>query len=88
MNDPFKIPSLRDLDCLITWPRGSVGEAQDMALLSRLLSLCEQHGFGRVPQLAAEIGEIWRDPAKREAFEQRKQKHLAFMDECRRATQP
>lgn len=81
----MSIPTLSDLACLNTWPSGSMGEAQDKVLLQQLLTLCEQHGFGRVPQLAAEIEEIWRDPAQREMYQRCKEKHLAFMEECRKA---
>lgn len=80
-----KTPSLDDLRCLIGWPDGTVGYAEERALLSVLLSLCEQYGYGRVPQMAAWIEEIWRDPSKMAEFERRKQEHLAFMAKCRAA---
>lgn len=76
-------PTLHDLNCLITWPPGSVGEAEDTLMLQQLLALCRKHGFGRVPQLAASIEEIWRDPTKVEDYEKSKAAHLRMMAEAR-----
>ncbi len=81
-------PTLNDLDCLVTWPRGTVGEHNDRFLIEQLLSLCQLHGFGRVPQLAAQIEEIWRDPARCEVYERSKVRHLQMMDEARKLSQP
>lgn len=73
------IPKLNDLKCLSTWPEGSVGEKQQMELISDLLELCKEHGFGNVPQVAAWIEDIWRNPEELQKYQKGKQKHLDFM---------
>ncbi len=65
-----------------------MGESEERLLVERLLSLCQQHGFGRVPQLAAQIEEIWRDPARREVYERSKVRHQRMMEEARKVSQP
>jgi len=79
-------PTLDDLKCLVTWPPGSRGEQEETVLVGQLLSLCQQHGFGRVAQLTERIEAIWRDPAVRCSEESSKRKHLAFLDKCQLAT--
>jgi len=81
-----KTPTLSDLECLITWPPGSVGELRDTELLRQLLSMCRQHGFGRVPQLAAQIEAIWRDPDIVVEYQAGKERHMRFMRECQEAS--
>jgi hypothetical protein len=73
------VPTLEQLECLITWPRGSKGWQSERALLAVLLMLCKGHGFGRVPQLCAAIEEIWRDPSRREAHEKLRKQHFVAM---------
>lgn len=69
-------PSLDELECLICWPKNTVGEREERALTKALLELCRQHGFGRVPQLAAQIEDIWRNPDKVMQYEKDKQDHI------------
>ena len=52
-------PTFDDLKCLNSWPEGSVGEYNEELLIKSLLVLMENHGFGRVHQLAGDIREIW-----------------------------
>ncbi len=85
MKDPMKTPSINDLECLILWPKGSVGYAEEYALVSSLLRLCDRHGYGRVPQLAAAIEEIWNDPSKRAVYEEMKKRHEDLMREDKEA---
>lgn len=63
MSTPFKIPTFKQLRVLNSWPAGTRGEQEDDRLIAALLALCTEHGFGRVPQLAKQIEDIWRQPA-------------------------
>jgi len=76
-------PTIKDLECLICWPPGSRGEEEERLLIGVLLALCEEHGFGRVPQLAAQIEDIWRNPSKVKSFESAKHEHLKMIKEAR-----
>lgn len=75
-----------ELECLILWPDGTVGAQQERQLVRLLNRLCQKHGYGRVPQLAAAIEAIWRDPDKGAEFVASKTAHLDFMEECKRHT--
>lgn len=72
-------PTVEELECLIVWPKGSVGETTERKILLSLLSLCKEHGFGRITQLASEIEEIWRDPNKIKKYEFMKKIHMEQM---------
>lgn len=50
------------LDCLNAWPEGTEGHEIDEEVIHIINKLCQLHGYGRVPQLANAIEEIWRDP--------------------------
>lgn len=75
-------PTLKQLECLISWPAGSVGEQQEMVAIAVLLSLCRKHGFGRVPQLACAIEDIWRNPDRIKHYAEVKSQHLDFMEKA------
>jgi len=66
------LPTLEDLQVLNMWPPGTVGETEDSEMIKTLLDLCQKHGFGRVPQVAAEIEDLWRHPEKRQDYAKRK----------------
>lgn len=71
------------LDCLNSWPEGTRGYVQEQELISILNSLCKNHGYGRVPQLAASIEEIWRNPeVKIIEYEKIQDEHMKFMKSC------
>lgn len=76
-------PTADDLACLNTWPIGSRGHQKEQQVIEVLLALCKDHGFGRIPQLAAQIEQVWRNPESIAAFEKSRKKHLAFMEQCR-----
>lgn len=57
-------PTIEDLECLIMWPKGTAGYWEERANIQELLKLCEDHGFGRIPQMAQQIEEIWRGEEK------------------------
>lgn len=73
-HDPLII---EDVECLISWPDNTVGYDNEKILLQILIKLCEEQGYGRVPQLANKIEEIWRDPSKQKEYEQERKEHLA-----------
>ena len=79
----MKSPTLKELECLIRWPDLTVGAQEERTLVHQLLILCRKYGFGRIPQLASSIEQIWRDPEKIKEFQNQKEKHLQFMSECR-----
>lgn len=70
---------MNDLDCLVGWPVGSAGEAREREVVRQLLSLCEENGFGRVSQLAQQIEDVWRKPAKIAEYREEQQRHRAYM---------
>ena len=75
-------PTIEDLECLIMWPKGTAGYWTERAVLNDLLRLCKEHGFGRVPQLAQQIEEIWRGGEESIAKgKEVKRKHFAKMKE-------
>ena len=82
----IETPKMSDLECLVMWPKGSVGERQEREVVSTLLHLCEKHGFGRVPQLANAIEKIWRDPESVKDFQAEKEDHFRIMKEFSEAT--
>jgi hypothetical protein len=75
----MKTPTLEDLECLVMWPEGSRGYVQELAALDVLLGLCNRHGFGRLPQLAKQIEDIWQHPEKIEEYKAIQEKHMKLM---------
>jgi len=73
--------TLKDVDCLVTWPPGSVGELSDRTMLNAYLELCKHHGYGRTGQIAESVEDIWRHPEKTADYQEQKTKHLREMDE-------
>jgi hypothetical protein len=69
-----------DLHCLILWPEGSRGWAKEERLITLLNLLCKEYGYGRVPQLAAAIEDIWRNPERTEHYRRQQADHLEFME--------
>ena len=73
-------PVLDDLLCLNGWPEGTIGYNQETRIIALLLTLCQGHGFGRIPSLAAQVEDIWRHPERIEYYQQvrdRRQELLA-----------
>jgi hypothetical protein len=57
---PSEPPSLQELlDCLGTYPEGTQGHLDETSLLTSIHSLCMNHGFGRVSQIAKAVEAIW-----------------------------
>jgi len=63
------------LDCLPL-------QYEDSELVILLNRLCKVHGYGRVPQFAAMIEDIWRNPEKIAEYKKKQQDHLAFIKHC------
>ena len=61
-------PTEDDVRCLIMWPEKTVGYNAEYELVIKLLSMCREHGFGRVSQLAGQVEELWRNPEKKTDF--------------------
>lgn len=78
---PQHVP-LDDLKCLVVWPEGTVGHIQELTIIELLNELCKQHGYGRVPQLAAAIEDIWRHPEKIADYTAQTQAHLTELAEA------
>ena len=79
MRKGHETPTLEELDCLIMWPEGSVGETQDRRTLFILLKLCRDTGFGRIPQLANAIEDIWRHPEAVKKHKKQQTEHRKLM---------
>lgn len=75
----LKDVEVNDLKCLILWPVGSPEYYIELRIAMTMLDMCKDIGYGRVPQLAAQIEEIWRDPAKKDEYEKWNQKHLELL---------
>lgn len=63
---------------LILWPKGTHGYAQEEAALRILIGLADLIGYGRLPQIAAQLEQLWRDPTLASQFEQQRQAFLAL----------
>ena len=72
-------PSFEELECLILWPKGTIGYNNELLAIKTLHNLCKAQGFGRIPQLANCIEEIWRDPNKVEEYKKLKEEHFKLM---------
>jgi len=71
--------SNESLSCLNSWPEGTVGWHNEQKVIALLNSLCKDHGYGRIPQLAAQIEQVWRDPEMAEHFRKVREKRLEQM---------
>lgn len=54
---------------LIMWPDHTHGYAQEEATLRILIGLADLIGYGRLPQLATQLEQLWRDPTTATQFE-------------------
>lgn len=74
-----------ELETLIIWPPGTVGEQRERTALHVLRDMCEQLGYGRVPQLAAQLAAVWRDPRAAGRYQRSKEERLVQMESDREA---
>ena len=75
----------KDLACLNADLPGTQAHQDESLLISVLNALCRRYGYGRVPGLAKEIEEVWRDPEKAEYFKNRQEERFEMLLESRRA---
>jgi hypothetical protein len=75
---------IEQVECLILWPEGTKGYEWEKNALKTLIDLCSDHGYGRVPQLAKSIKEIWSDNSKIEDFEVLRKEHLDLIEGARK----
>jgi hypothetical protein len=64
----YEKPTTEQLKSLIRWPEGTVGYQNELDMLIKMNAFCEEHGYGRIPQIASEIEEIWRNPESVEKY--------------------
>jgi hypothetical protein len=83
--NPVTIKTAR---CLILWPDHTHGYHQEEAALRILIGLADLIGYGRLPQLAAQLEKLWRDPSLAPAFEQQRQSFLDFQRTCLHPSHP
>ena len=72
-----------DVECLNIWPKNTKGYCDEYKLLSTLLLMCDEHGYGRIPQLCEQIEDIWRNPEKKESYAAMRDRHLKEMESFR-----
>jgi hypothetical protein len=77
--EPIDVSDLLVLNC---WRDGTVGWHKENQLISLLNELCKEFGYGRVPQLANAIEDIWRHPEKREIYLQQRKQRLEDLAEA------
>jgi len=68
------------LKSLIRWPEGTVGYNDELHTLRQMKQLCEEHGYGRVPQLAKQIEDLWRHPENVEKYLKEQKTYNDLMD--------
>ena len=69
-------PTMKELECLICWPKGTIGETKERQAIQKFLELCKDRGFGRMAQIAEQIDDIWRNPEKVIKYQKMKKKHF------------
>ena len=80
----FQRPTEESLKSLIRWPEGTVGYYSELKLLKQIKELCDEHGYGRVPQLSEQVCDIWRNPENVDKYLKQQKEHNDFMEECRK----
>lgn len=72
------------LKSLIMWREGTVGYYNELNLLKQMRAQCEEHGYGRVPQLAKAIEDLWRNPENIDKYLKEQKAHNDLMEEYRK----
>ena len=75
----YETPTIEQLKSLIMWPEGTVGYQNELGMLVKMRALCEEHGYGRVPQIANAIEDIWRNPENVEKYLKEQKAHNDLM---------
>ena len=66
------------------WSDGTVGNDNERQAIQTLNELCKKHGYGRIPQLAKEIENIWRDPSRVEEYRKARMVREMMIEENRK----
>lgn len=77
-------PTLEECSCLIGWPPGTHGWYNEGRAVETLLELCKEFGFGRIPQLAAQMEALWRNPSLQKQFQAENEKRNELLQEYRK----
>jgi len=77
-------PTDEALKSLIMWPEGTVGYHNELNLLKQMRDMCDKHGYGRVPQLANAVEDLWRNPENIEKYQKEQKAHNDQMEEYRK----
>lgn len=78
--DPHTKPTDEDLALLSWWPSHTVGFHKDLELTKAIRALCDKHGYGRIPQLAEQIKQLWEGGEEaRQTFRAQRERMLPLM---------
>lgn len=76
-----KVPTDKDLiEAIVSWPKGSNGYVLESQVVILLNKLCKEHGYGRIPQMASIIQDIWNNPDKLEKYKKQIRDHLEQLE--------
>jgi hypothetical protein len=75
----YETPTIEQIKSLIRWPEGTVGYQNELDMLIKMRALCEEYGYGRVPQIANAIEDIWRNPENVEKYLKEQKAHNDLM---------
>ena len=80
-----KISTDKDLiEAIVSWPKGSNGYVLESQIVILLNKLCKEHGYGRIPQMASIIQDIWNNPEELSKYKKQMRDHLALMESYRK----
>ena len=74
-------PTDKDLEKMVRWPTGTVGFENELAVYRMLRQLCDDLGYGAIPQMAKQLEDVWRDPEHLKAILAENKKHFESMSE-------
>ena len=86
-NTFMKRPTEESLKSLIMWPEGTVGYYSELSLVRKIKELCDEHGYGRVPQIAEQVNDIWNNPESVEKYLKQQAKRAELMDWAKNKTE-
>lgn len=84
LHKPYDRPTDDALKSLITWNEGTKGFYLELQLLKALRNFCDEYGYGRVPQLAESIKDIWNHPERVEHYLKVQKEHRDLMESYRK----
>jgi hypothetical protein len=81
MKNAYEFPTIDELMCLNIWTEGTFGYENERQVIQQLLNLCNEFGFGRVPQIAQAIEDIWRHPDKIKEYQKARDERMTFLNQ-------